>query len=287
LKRENGILIEYGTTAAKALPALRDINKRIVVHFHGHDAHRYQTLDKYREAYKEVLQLADAIIVVSERMRGVLIDLGASQEKIHCIPCGVDIEKFGQTDVSRNPPVFFSCGRFVEKKAPHLTLMAFHKAYLKNPAIRLRMAGDGPLLKHCQDLVSQLKLKDSVTLLGVISQERVIDELSRCRAFLQHSVTAPDGDSEGTPVGILEAGAVGVPVISTVHAGIPEAVLHGETGLLVGEFDIDGMSEAILKLTADPKFAQSLGENARNHIHAKYSLDDSIEKIRGLFATAQ
>jgi glycosyltransferase involved in cell wall biosynthesis len=96
---------------------------------------------------------------------------------------------------------------------------------------------------------------------------------------VQHSVTANDGDSEGTPNAVLEAGASGLPVVSTRHAGIKEAVIEMKTGLLVDEGDIDGMAQHMIRLAKDSALAASLGKTAREWISAEYSMDKSIGKL--------
>ncbi|HLF62359.1 MAG TPA: glycosyltransferase [Saprospiraceae bacterium] len=283
LKKTGGnILIEYGTTAAKALPALRSLKRKIVVHFHGHDAHRAPVVKTYEKAYRELFAEVDALVAVSATMKQALIDMGANPDQVHHIVCGVNTENFQATNVAENPPVFFACGRFVEKKAPQLTIRAFHKAHLQNDAIRLRMAGDGPLWEPCRQLISELNLQSCVELLGVIHHHAVAQELCTCRSFLQHSVTASDGDAEGTPVGVLEAGCCGVPVIATRHAGIADVVVDGETGILVAEFDVDAMSKAILHLAEHPEEARRMGSNARSRVCERYSIQKSIAQLQKL-----
>jgi glycosyltransferase involved in cell wall biosynthesis len=102
--------------------------------------------------------------------------------------------------------------------------------------------------------------------------------------FLQHSVVASDGDREGTPVGVLEAGAAGVPVVATRHEGISEAVVDGETGLLVDEGDVERMGDALVELMSDPERARRLGAAGRRRVESFYSTDRSIE---GLWAILQ
>ncbi len=276
------ILVEYGTNAAVALPALRRLHQKIVVHFHGYDAHQIKFVKAHAKAYRELFQIADAIVVVSSSMKKTLIGIGANPEKLHHIVCGVDIGQFQMTDVSKNPPVFFSCGRFVEKKAPHLTLRAFHKAWLQMPDIKLRMAGGGALLDMCRDLSNSLGLQEHVRFFGVIDHDTVANEMKACRAFLQHSVVATDGDSEGTPVSILEAGCCAVPVIATRHAGIADVVVDGKTGILCEEHDVDAMADAIIYLAEHPEQAGILGRNAYHHISENYAMEKSINRLRAL-----
>jgi len=126
-----------------------------------------------------------------------------------------------------------------------------------------------------------------VTLLGPQPHERVLDELDRAYAFVQHSITAPDGDQEGAPVSIMEAGAAGVPVVSTRHSGIPNLVQHGMTGLLVAEHDIHGMARAMKRLLSDPARAHAMGQAAARHMQAHFSVRDLSQRVKTIADWAQ
>src|SRR5262249_12545831 len=102
------------------------------------------------------------------------------------------------------------------------------------------------------------------------------------RAFLQHSVVTENGDSEGTPVGIIEAQMSGLPVISTRHAGIPDVVVEGETGLLVTERDIGAMAEAILALVDQPELAGRMAAGGRARALTYFRLDQHIDKLAAI-----
>ena len=104
---------------------------------------------------------------------------------------------------------------------------------------------------------------------------------------MQHSVQPTYGDAEGTPVAILEAGAAGLPIVSTRHAGIREAVIDGETGFLVDERDIDGMAQAMIRLLNDKALCRSMGEQAREHIRTNYNIDRHLSCIDGLIEKAR
>jgi glycosyltransferase involved in cell wall biosynthesis len=103
--------------------------------------------------------------------------------------------------------------------------------------------------------------------------------MQKARAFVQHSVTAHDGDAEGTPNAVLEAGASGLPVVATRHAGIKDSVIEMKTGLLVDEGDIDGMAQHMIRLAKDSALAASLGKAARERILTEYSMDKSIQNL--------
>ena len=142
------------------------------------------------------------------------------------------------------------------------------------------MVGNGELLNICKLMVHALKIENAVQFLDAAAHDQIPVLMKNVRAFVQHSHIAASGDSEGTPLAILEAGAAGLPVISTEHAGIKDVVIHGKTGLLVKEGDIDTMSEYMYQLLYNPQQAKELGENARNHISTHYSMEKSISNLR-------
>jgi glycosyltransferase involved in cell wall biosynthesis len=167
----------------------------------------------------------------------------------------------------------------VEKKAPHLTIQAFAAARRRHPAARLRIIGYGPLMDACRSLVRTLDLADAVTFLGPQPPDVVRAEMRAARGFVQHSVQAASGDCEGLPVGILEAAASGLPVVATRHAGIPEAVLDGDTGILVDEKDVDAMALAMERILDDAGLAARMGRRGQAHVREHFSMERSIGQL--------
>ncbi len=277
--RAAAVLAEYGTTGVLTIEACRRVGIPLIVHFHGFDASVRSVLEANSETYPAMLHEAAAVIAVSRPMRDRLISLGAPPERIWQIPYGVDCRSFTGGCPESAPPIFLAVGRFVEKKAPQLTIRAFAEAHRAHPEARLRMVGEGPLLKECRELVQALEIEDAVVFLGMQSHAAVQEEMRQARCFVQHSIEAASGDCEGTPVGILEAGASGLPVISTRHAGIPEVVIDGETGLLVEERDIRGMSEHMIRLIQEPERAGQLGRAARQRIETHFTIEQSLGQL--------
>jgi colanic acid/amylovoran biosynthesis glycosyltransferase len=273
------VLAEYGGCGVWCAEACRQAGVPLIVHFHGHDASDREVLKMFEDTYAGMFAQADAVIAVSHAMEQQLISLGAPREKIHYNPCGVDTGQFGGADPARAEPVFIAVGTFREKKGPHLTIAAFARVHQVCPEARLRMIGPGVLLDQCRELTKELGIAEAVTFLGAQAHSVVEQEMSRARCFVQHSVVAPSGDSEGTPVAVLEAGATGLPVVSTRHAGIPDVVIEGETGFLVAEHDVEGMAERMLRLAQDPALAARLGEQARKHIAENFSMDRSLGQL--------
>jgi glycosyltransferase involved in cell wall biosynthesis len=273
------VLAEYGTTGILTVEACRRAGIPLIVYFHGFDASVRSVLEENAEAYRAMFRHAAGIIASSRVIRHRLIALGALPEKVHYIPCGVDCHKFGGANPASGPAVMLSVGRFVEKKGPHLTIEAFALAHRLYPEARLRMVGDGPLLERCRQLARELLPEDAVTFLGTQPHEAVQAEMRRARCFVQHSVEADSGDSEGTPVAILEAGASGLPVISTRHGGIPDVVVEGETGFLVDEKDVSGMAAQMIRLIREPALAAQLGLAARQRIETVFTMGASLGRL--------
>ena len=276
----NVLLAEYGLTGVGVLSLCKELNIPLIVHFHGYDAYSIELLDRHQRAYKRMFDYASAIIAVSKDMAEQLVKLGAPTEKVVYNPYGVEITKFAQADVLRSPLRVLSVGRFVEKKAPYLTILAFKKVLERLPEATLVMVGAGPLHDVCSKLIKALHVEHAVELKGIVDHDEAAALMQQSRVFVQHSLVPASGDTEGTPVAILEAGAAGLPVVSTRHAGICDVVIHRKTGFLVDEGDIDAMSEYLYQLLASPKLANEMGENAREHISAHFSMEQSINKLR-------
>jgi colanic acid/amylovoran biosynthesis glycosyltransferase len=273
------VLAEYGPMGVVALPACRHAGIPLIVHFHGFDASVDEVLRAHAETYPRLFAEAAAIIAVSLAMRAKLIGLGAPPAKVHYNAYGVDCREFEGGDPARAAAAFVAVGRFTPKKAPDVTLRAFAEVHRRVRASTLRMVGDGPLLTVCRTLANELGIDKAVTFLGAQPPTIVREEMRRARCFVQHSVKAASGDCEGTPVVILEAGATGLPVVSTRHGGIPDVVIEGETGFLVEEHDVRGMARHMLLLAEDTGTAGRLGRAARARVEAQFSIERSIAQL--------
>lgn len=272
------ILVEYGNHAFNLLPVLIKSKIPFVTHFHGYDA-SVNSLIEYCDYYKDVFKYSNKIIVVSKVMRDMILNLGCDFDKLILAPYGPN-EKFFEVKPNFSEKVFFGMGRFVNKKAPYFTILAFNNVVKIHPDAKLVLAGDGPLMDTCFNLTKHLKLDDHITFLGVVDPNQAMSLMENAICFVQHSITAMNGDMEGTPVAVLEACAAGIPVVSTRHAGISDVIIHGETGFLCDEGDVEAMSNYMCELAADIKRAREIGTNARSNIKTNFSLVQHIEKIQ-------
>ncbi len=278
----SAVLAEYGTTAVQWMNACQRAGVPLIAHFHGVDATRYATLEAHTETYPRLFRMASAVVGVSRAMCDQLRQLGASEDKLHYVPYSVNQKLFEPVTPHLNPPRFLAAGRFVEKKAPHLTILAFRKTLQSCPEAHLDMIGDGPFLACCQQLVRGLKLGAHIKFHGSQDHFAVCSAMKHARCFLQHSIQAGDGDSEGTPVAILEAQCCGLPVVATRHAGIPDVVIDGETGFLVEEQDVDGMSEAMNLLCQNTGVCQNMSVNAAVRFREYFGYNQTLGKLAAI-----
>ena len=276
--RINCVLAQYGQTGAAMLPVCRALEIPLIVHFHGQDASRYQVLEAHKRAYREMFEYAARTIAVSKVMYRKLLDLGCPEDKLVLNTYGPS-DLFFDIEPKLESSHFIGIGRFTDKKAPYCTILAFSRILERFPDARLTIGGDGELYYTCSNLVKYLKIEHAVSLPGKITPSKFRELLTEAAAFVQHSVIAGDGDSEGTPVAILEASAAGLPVISTKHAGIPDVILDGETGFLVDEHDVEGMSDAMMTILADHAMAKRLGQAGKERIRNNFSMTRYINKL--------
>ncbi len=269
------VLCEYGHTGESFQHTTVINNTQLIIHFHGYDAYSFPFLQKHKKLYKKLFLLSKKVIVVSEDMRAKIIDLGCPISKTELIRYGINTIFFSKTlDINYiDIQYFLTVGRFVNKKAPYLTILAFYEVQKKHPNIILKMVGDGYLLDTCIQLSKSLDIEAKIEFLGIKSSHEVAGLMSNAIGFVQHSVTAADGDSEGTPVAIMEAMAAGLPIVSTYHTGITEIIEHNMTGYLVKERDFISMANYMMEIIENPQKSLQIGLNAK-----QYAMDNLREE---------
>lgn len=274
------VIVEYGTTGAGIIDGCIKARIPLVVHFHGFDAFEKKTVESHLAEYQKIFRYAKAIVAVSRDMVERLVELGAPRDKVHFVSCGVKIHEFFGANPATSEKLAVAVGRFTGKKAPHLTIKAFDKVLETHPDVRLVMIGHGDLFNSCKKLVEDLQLRHAVQLLGIKKPDEVASYLRAARLFVQHSMFNPENnDSEGTPTSILEAAATGLPIVSTRHAGIKDAVEHGKTGYLVEEQDVENMAYFMSILFSDAALAAQMGEASREKMIKEYAIDLQTEKL--------
>jgi glycosyltransferase involved in cell wall biosynthesis len=278
-KKVSAVLCEYGMAACLMTDACNQADIPLIAHFHGYDAYNEEVIEQHLDDYKRLFESTADIVGVSKAMCRRLVELGAKEQSVHYIPYFVDRTQFSRCFPEKQPPTFLAVGRLVEKKAPILTITAFERVLSAIPNAKLEIVGSGPLLGPCQQLIKALNVSTNVVLHGSQSHEFVADAMQRARCFVQHSVRAQNGDSEGTPLSILEAQASGLPVVATSHAGIADVVEHKKTGFLVNECDVFSMANHMIEIGSDANLTQRLGEQARERIDRNFNYDHTLRKL--------
>lgn len=273
------VLGEYLDQFVDFVPALERLCLPYVVQGHGIDLSAALRRPGMAERYRAYASAA-AVLTRCDVHRRRLIGLGLPPSKIHVSPGGIDIPETMPVRDAGAHQRFLAVGRLVPKKGPMYLLEAFRVAAASNPRLSLDLIGDGPLLPAAKQFVEATGLTRSVRLRGAASESVKSRLLAECGVFVQHSLTDPEtGDEEGLPAAIQEAMANGLAVISTRHAGIPEAVTDGVSGILVEERDARGMSDAMQRVAASTDLALSLGAAGRIRAVADYSWPDERSRL--------
>ncbi|MGB0975235.1 MAG: glycosyltransferase [Flavobacteriaceae bacterium] len=280
-ERVEMVFAEYLHVGAEAVSVCEQLNIPMVAIALGYEISRYNMLDKYKIKYKHLFEYAEHIVVVSEHMKANIFDIGCDANKVIYSPASPS-KDFFQVVPHFTSQQIVAVGRFVDKKAPHITLLAFEKVLQQVPNAQLVMAGDGPLWPACKDLARVLQIDHAVRFVGRITPKEHRNLLQESIAFVQHSKVAENGDSEGTPVAILEASASGLPIVSTQHAGIPYIVQDNGTGFLVAENDAEAMAENMLTLLTNTILAKEMGQRGRRYVAEHFTLEQHIETLTGL-----
>ncbi|NOY90575.1 MAG: glycosyltransferase [Deltaproteobacteria bacterium] len=268
-----------GYTGAHGLRIARRRKLPLVTSFYGRDvtlagspmrfAPQYLPYALWREA---LMAEGDRFLVLSRHMRRRLLEQGYPGGRIRIVRLGIDIDRF--TMLAPRPSTRISTvlmiGREVQKKGFDDGLRACAIARARGAKIRVVLLGTrGPLRSGLQRLARDLQLavewpSPKTCVPGLLAQANIL---------LVPSRTADNGDSEGTPTVICEAAAAGLPIVATRHAGIPEQVVDGSTGLLTPERDLDKLASALVTLAADDDMRRALGAAGRRKMLAEYSLE--------------
>jgi colanic acid/amylovoran biosynthesis glycosyltransferase len=269
---------------------LRDlgvISGKIVTTFYGHDVTRAPKRGM-SDIYHELFSKGDLILVLSNFMKNQLIELGCPPEKIKIHHLGIDTNRFTvKTQYSQNgfSVNLITIGRLVEKKGIEYAIRAVSEISKTLHGVHYRIIGDGPLRDKLENTIRECNVGNFIELLGPKSQDEVIHILSQADIFIAPSVTAMDGDTEGTPTVLMEAQALGLPVISTLHSGIPEVVEDGESGILVPERDVRLLADQIEKMIKNKKGWAIMGRKGRTKVESEFNInlqnDKLVEMYRG------
>ena len=276
--------VYFGHIGVHLLPLLEICDLPVIVSFHGADAQ----IDLHKPAHlartRRMLEKATLLLVRSESLASRLTDIGADPAKIRIHRTGIPLGEI--PFVQRHAPsdgawrCVQAC-RLIPKKGLATSLRAFAEFAEQHPLATLTIAGEGPQLAELRALAS-----GRVTFAGFLSQEKLRALYASAHLFLHPSEMGSDGNQEGVPNAMLEAMATGLPVLATNHGGIPEAVEHGASGLLVPERDHTALAHEMSALAADPARYARMSATAAAHVSAKFDLSVQARALEGFYAEA-
>jgi colanic acid/amylovoran biosynthesis glycosyltransferase len=278
--------IYLGNNGLFWLPLLRRCPVPTVVSFHGADVRVTGDSRAAQRMFLELFASCTLVLARSESLASSLLDLGCPPAKLRIQRAGIPLDTFRY--VTRRKPAngawrLLQACRLIAKKGLELTIRAFAAFAKGYPNASLTIAGDGPLRDELKELATRLRLDGRICFAGFVSQSALLNLYRDSHLFLHPSEQTLDGDREGIPNSLLEAMATGLPCITTHHGGIPEAVTHLESGILVQESDLEGLADWLQRLVRDDELRNSLGIQAAQMVANKFDLTTQIEKLEALY----
>ena len=231
---------------------------------------------------------ASAVVTVSEFNRSFLRRGWPAQAgSIVRIYNGLDLERFEYQDPTPRAPLVLAIGRLVPKKGFEVLVEACAILRDQGRAFRCAIVGAGELEDVLRTRIRERALEASVRLVGARPQGEIVRWIQRSAALAVPCVEAADGNRDGLPTVLLEAMALGTPCVSTDVTGIPEAILHERTGLLVAQQDPKALAHALARLLEDDALRTRLARNARAHMENEFDATRNVAKLRSLFEATQ
>ena len=269
---------QFGLGGALALPIAEKTGLPLVVTFHGGDATKDKHFEPrapvptiFQRRRQKMVETAHTILCVSHFVRDTLIARGFPKAKLITHYLGIEIpENVVLPPAGVGNTVLF-VGRLVEKKGADTLIDAMASLRDSAPGLELSVIGDGPARGDLEKRAKAAGIK--ATFQGWQDEKKVRAAMRRALLLAVPSRTADGGDSEGLPTVIMEAMAVGVPVVATRHAGIPEIVSDRVTGMLAPEADPRALAAAILAVKTEPDLAGRLRGEAYADVRARFDAD--------------
>ncbi len=281
--------VYFGHTGVHLLPFIQRWPGPVVVSFHGMDVQTRAHDPSYEVKLRELLRSATLVLARSHSLLARLAELGCPSDKVRLNRTGIPLGQFPEWP--REVPLdgtwhFVQACRLIEKKGLDDALRAFAAFASRYPRAHFTIAGEGPLLGSLEQMRDSLGLQDQVTFAGFLKGTALNELYQQAHMFLHPSRMTADQNQEGIPNSMLEAMATGLPVVATLHGGIPEAVRQGVTGWLVAENDHAALGERMLQLADDAAEWKAMSEAAASDIRENFESSAQIAKLESFYDEA-
>jgi colanic acid/amylovoran biosynthesis glycosyltransferase len=287
----------FGQDAVMALPLARKLGVPLITTFHGADI----TVNARQRGFRprptelhfawheaELKRDGSRFIAVSKFIAAKLIERGYESKRVRQIYIGVDLNKFSPIDPAdkSNERYLLCVGRHTAKKGIDKLVAAWALVAHKHPEIMLKQVGSGGVTQELKALAAEFGIEHRIEWMGAQAHLKVRSLMQNAEAFVLPSQTAANGDSEALGIVFNEASACAIPVISTRHGGIPEAVLHGQTGLLSIEGDVKELAEHIDAILSDRDLGRRLGLNGQEWVQESFDIRKQTKLLEQLYVEA-
>lgn len=289
-RREVDVLhVYFGHTGVHLLPFLKHWQKPSIVSFHGMDIQPRKEDPTYEARLRELLQTATLVLARSESLQQKLLAYGCPPEKLRLNRTCIPLDQFPV--VQRVLPTdggwrFVQACRLIEKKGLDDAMHAFARFVTQFPKAHFTIAGEGPLMEPLTRLRDSLGLQRHVTFAGFLSGAELMKVYHESHAFVHPSRVTEDGNMEGIPNSMLEAMCTGLPIIATLHGGIPEAVKQNVTGILVPERDVNDLHGAMYNLTQMEGVWRKMSAAAAEDMRQNFELKKNIAALEACYDEA-
>ncbi len=281
----------FAVDAFQVLPTARRLALPLLTTLHGfdvttHRSHflrsRKPSLMRFALGMQQLQQQGDQFICVSEFMRQEALKAGYPAARLQVHYMGIDPRPFAAASHDGAPHILH-VARLVDKKGTTYLIDAFARLAGRHPEARLTILGDGPLRAALEAQVAGHGLQGRVEFAGAVPHRVVRERMAQASVLALPSVTAPSGDSEGLGLVLLEAAASGLPVVGTLHGGIPEAVDSGNSGYLVPERDAVKLAEALDTLLSDASLRRRMGAAGRALVNGRFDIQSQSSKLEEIY----
>lgn len=251
---------------------------------HGEEVYlskRYHTLF----ALKWLVNNSIKTITNSTITKESCIEAGLDKVKLDVIPFGVDTEFFKPIKIPKDEKLFqiLSVGYLIERKGFEYLIKAIKEVIKKHDNVRLLIVGSGPLENKLKNLIKELALEGTVSILKNVSDNELLKLYNSSDLFILPSVVDSQGNTEGLGVVLLEAMACGLPVIGSNVGGITDIIKDGLTGLLVEEKDFIGISGSIITLIENENLREELSNKGHKLVSTKFSWDKVARRYNEIY----
>jgi glycosyltransferase involved in cell wall biosynthesis len=265
--RPDVVHAHFGQVGVRVLPAMQRVNVPLVTSFYGYDATGFADSEVGRRLIPRLTSFGTLFLAEGPVMSRRVISLGAPAERVRIVPIAIDLSKYPAWAPSTGVPVVLFVARFVEKKGLPDAIAAFSRARAVLPELRMRIIGDGPEEKRALEAAATLGVADAIEWLGPRPHVEVIDHLRQSTVLLQPSLTARDGDTEGgAPTTLIEAQAIGIPIVATRHADIPHVAPAGRGVHLADERDVPGLAGGLVDAVRNLQPSDAAGVRTRHDV---------------------